>query len=224
MDSGLRFGTAAMANARFCLGLWLMVVVAASATQSNAQVVIADAVKLTHSDGPASGEVIADESEPAFSFSGTWYPGAVAGGYLDSFLFCTVSDSSKTAGYWAADVPTSGTYDVSTWYLAGTNRSTNTLYRILHAGGVSEVAVDQTTGGDWTSLGSHDFTDRAFVQISNRLAGTTPEDIIVDDELAGRERIHTLQHACGMVDEIAAGQRNQDDTHRFLESVLNIRG
>ncbi len=153
----------------------------AFALRSEGQVVVADAVKLTHINGPASGEVIVDESGPGFSFSGDWVDGTLAGGYLGSYIYDVASDSSKSAGYWVADVPTEGTYEVTAWYIPGSNRLTNVLYRILHAGGVSEVVIDQTSGGNWTSLGNYEFVDRGYIQISNRLTENRTEDIIIDD-------------------------------------------
>ena len=149
--------------------------------RSEGQVVIADAVKFTHISGPGSGEVIVDESQPGFSFSGAWTDGTLAGGYLDYYIYAAASDSSRSAGYWTADLTTGGTYEVTVWYIHGSNRLTNVLYRILHAGGVSEVAVDQTSGGNWTSLGSYEFSGRAYIQISNRIFLNTAEDIIIDN-------------------------------------------
>jgi len=131
--------------------------------RSEGQVVIADAVKLTHINGPGSGEAIVDESGPGFSFSGDWIDGTLPGGYSGAYIFDMASDSSRSAGYWTADLTTEGTYEVTVWYIHGSNRLTNVLYRILHAGGVSEVAIDQTSGGNWTSLGSYEFGDRGKV-------------------------------------------------------------
>lgn len=147
----------------------------------DAQVVIADAVKLTHTDGPASGEAIVDESEPDFLYSGYWVNGTGAGGYLDTYIYATASDLDRNAGCWVVDVPTDGTYDVTAWYIHGTNRLTNVLYKILHSGGIADVVIDQTSGGNWTSLGSYAFSGRAYIQISNRLTVDTAGDIIIDD-------------------------------------------
>jgi hypothetical protein len=84
------------------------------------------------------------------------------------------SDSSRSAGYWVVDVPADGTYEVTAWYIPGTNRLTNVLYRILHEGGVSESVIDQTSGGNWTSLGSYEFSGRAYIQKRRRVTRQYP--------------------------------------------------
>ncbi|MBN1900873.1 family 10 glycosylhydrolase, partial [Candidatus Sumerlaeota bacterium] len=146
-----------------------------------AQVVIADAVKLVHVDYPTTCVAIVDESEPGFSFSGDWVVGTVPGGYLNTYIYAVASDSYRKAGYWAMDIPADGTYEVTAWYIPGSNRLPNVLYKILHNGGVSEAEVNQTTGGNWTSLGSFDFSERCYIRISNRLTVDTVEDFIIDD-------------------------------------------
>ena len=165
-------------NTRFLL---IFLFMALFPFQSEGQVVIADAVKFTHIDGPEIAEVIVDNSSPGFSLIEGWSEGNFPGGHLDNYLFTLSSGSRLIVGYWAANIPIPGTYEVSLWYPAGSNRSPETHYRILHAEGISEATVDQTTGGDWTKIGNFQFEDRGVIQISNRTGEGIVEDIIVDN-------------------------------------------
>ncbi len=160
----------------------LLLIFTASPHFSDGQVVIADAVKLTHIKGPEFGEVIVDDSEPGFSTVGSWLKGTFTGGHQNTYLYVNASDTVKSCGNWIINLTTEETtYTVSVWYPAGSNRSKNVLYRILHAEGVNEVVINQTTGGNWTNLGSYHFKNRGYIQISAGLTVNPVYNIVVDD-------------------------------------------
>jgi hypothetical protein len=46
-----------------------------------------------------------------------------------------------------------GPYDVSVWYVHGTNRSSAARFEVTDTSGVQTVLVDQTQSGQWRSLG-----------------------------------------------------------------------
>ncbi|MGQ9652132.1 MAG: immunoglobulin domain-containing protein [Phycisphaerae bacterium] len=71
----------------------------------------------------------------------------------------------------SADLPVAGTYEVSVTWGANANRRTPILHRIAHAGGTTDVNVDQAaTANTWVSLGMYTFaagSDVGSVDVSN---------------------------------------------------------
>ena len=58
---------------------------------------------------------------------------------------------------WTPDLPAPGNYEVFVKYQADASRA-SAVYTIVHAGGNTDVPLDQTqNGGIWVSLGSFDF-------------------------------------------------------------------
>lgn len=104
---------------------------------------------------PVSPVVITvDNRDPSTSESGSW---AVSSGTspngADS-VWC----NSGCSFTWSATLPTSGSYEVFTWYTAHPNRISNVPYQIEHAGGTATVTVDQTQqASQWVSLGTWSF-------------------------------------------------------------------
>ena len=79
------------------------------------------------------------------------------------------------------DLPVETLYEVYGWWVASSNRATNTPFIVTHAGGVDTVRVDQTkNNGTWVKIGTYTFrgdsTDR--VVISN--AATTGQYVVAD--------------------------------------------
>jgi uncharacterized lipoprotein YddW (UPF0748 family) len=146
------------------------------------QVVIADAVRLVHVDGPSVAEVIVDNGDDAFFVNGDWGIGQFSGGYQGDYLWAGVSDDSLATAHWRLTPPVEGDYEVFIWYTASSNRSPQTRCRLEHAGGVSEITLDQTTGGDWEPLGTLHFVVSDYLfQLSNRFTPTLVEPLIIDD-------------------------------------------
>ena len=59
---------------------------------------------------------------------------------------------------WIPDIPESGSYPVYVSYQSFDNSAENVIYEIHHAGGVTEVSVNQRMGGGtWVYLGTYDF-------------------------------------------------------------------
>lgn len=161
---------------------FFLAVLLALGPASGADVVIADAVRCVHGEEPGSVEVIVDDSSPEFFKIGSWQPGVFSGGYLDSYLWSTASDTSPSSAYWLVGIPTAGTYEVAVWYPAGSNRLPDVDYWVQHAGGITRVTLDQTVGGDWERLGEFYFeAGQHIIGLSSRLSDDVFGDIIVDD-------------------------------------------
>lgn len=149
---------------------------------AGAQVVIADAVRLTHADGPGVAELIVDNGAPGFFTAGTWTARSNASGYEGDYLWASASDSNPAMAVWQFDVVTTGDYDVAVWYGAGSNRSAAVHYRVQTADGMATATLDQTTGGNWTPLGRFPFVAGAhLVHVSTAVSPDLAGDLIVDD-------------------------------------------
>jgi subtilisin family serine protease/peptidase E len=100
--------------------------------------------------------------------------------------------SASTLGYWATDylhdgnagkgsktvtliptVGTAGSYEVSVWYTAGSNRASNVPVDVIHAAGTSTVILNQRLGGGaWFSLGVFSFDTGTAGRVRIRTTGT----------------------------------------------------
>jgi|GEM_PF-1117088 len=115
--------------------------------------------------------VIIDNQSTYFSVSGTWATGTSAGYHCINYVFANTVTSDPTAtAIFTLNFSSGGTYDVSTWYVQGSNRPTDAQYVINHSGGTSTVYIDQTTNGSsWVSLGTFTFpATGGSVNITNK--------------------------------------------------------
>ncbi|MBN1478512.1 N-acetylmuramoyl-L-alanine amidase, partial [Candidatus Sumerlaeota bacterium] len=66
--------------------------------------------------------------------------------------------SDAAVATWVPEIPADGDYAVTACYGAGPDRATDAAYVIRHAGGISEVRVNQRMGGHtWVYLGTYAF-------------------------------------------------------------------
>ncbi len=85
----------------------------------------------------------------------------------DRIIQTTRTPTARTD--WTFDIREPGEYAVTVAYTSDRSRATDARYTILHAGGTSRVAVNQTIGGGtWVRLGTFRFAPgRARVTLSN---------------------------------------------------------
>ncbi len=104
-------------------------------------------------------DIIIDDGGAGFSqLSGSWTPGSSAGYYGSGYLFASSAASATATVEWRPTLPATGSYEVSVWYVAGGNRADNAPFAITHAGGTSNVSVNQqTSGAAWRVLGTFTF-------------------------------------------------------------------
>ncbi len=110
-------------------------------------------------------EVVADDGAPGYRESGAWADGpagfALREAYGDGqnpFALGTTREASTGSATWAPDLPEAGAYAVHVSYAAGPDRSDAARYTVRHAGGTSEVVVNQQIGGGtWVYLGAWEF-------------------------------------------------------------------
>lgn len=119
---------------------------------------------------PQPAEVIVDDGTPGYSESGLWIDGPVGFGararYGDGVHPFREGRSRAALGgsaarhmaTWTPDLPRAGAYAVHVSYADGPERSEAARYVVAHAGGRTDVLVNQTMGaGTWVYLGTFEF-------------------------------------------------------------------
>lgn len=138
-----------------------------------------------------------------------------ANGYVIADAVYFVPENQPDNSFtWSTDTALTGIYEVFARWTAASNRPTNAVYRVTHATGIVDVAVDQTqNGGVWTSLGT--FTLDAFSSVSllKNDDGYVVADAIrvvgtVNQEHSGLFFVHT--------DHLGTPRRVTDDTQTVV--------
>ncbi len=110
---------------------------------------------------PSYGEIIIDNVDPGFRIdSGTWSTGTMAtdryGADYRWVALVPSTDPPTAVARWTPRIPVSGNWQVYAWWPQGTNRPTNSPYRIYYKGGSAIVRVNQQAGGgQWNLLGTY---------------------------------------------------------------------
>lgn len=134
--------------------------------------------------GEIEREVIGDNDQGASVYreTGAWTKSASTGYNGGSYRFAATSATSTAQATWTLGVPQSGLYPVHVFYRAGTNRTPAARYEVHHAGGVSEVIIDQTVGNmTWNHLGDFWFDggSNAVVVLDNK--SPVPFRVVIAD-------------------------------------------
>ncbi len=107
-----------------------------------------------------SGEVIVDgTTDPEFQFlQGTWNIASASSKYGTDYFWvsCTGNAAESSATHkarWTPTLPVSGYWDLYVWYARGTNRATDSYWKIINAGSTQNVRLNQQVNGNgWTIL------------------------------------------------------------------------
>ncbi|MEM9694467.1 MAG: DUF3370 family protein [Myxococcota bacterium] len=143
-----------------------------------------------------TAEVIVDNGDPEYTEVGAWATSANGGfgGTGSRFISAGTGTNSAT---WTAALPSPGTYRVSAWWVASTNRAPDAVYTVRDAGGGTSVTVDQTSMGDqWNVLGEFQFDTTVGEVVLTDLASTglvsadairfeSTDDLVIDNRDAG---------------------------------------
>lgn len=99
-----------------------------------------------------------DQGKPFYRESGQWKTSRSKGFQGKSYRYSISNRQAKAAAHFTPNIPESGWYWVSVYYVNGTNRSVDTRYKIVHAGGESMVSINQEVHGNtWVYLGQFYF-------------------------------------------------------------------
>lgn len=129
-----------------------------------------------------SGTVLLDNSSAGFSLSDSTLWQADQGGapWMGNCLLG--SGDGEGAAVWAVPFPLDGVYSVRLWWTSGSDRSSSVCFRVLHAGGATDVFMDQlaTGGGEWIEAGTFSFQGESAVELlcSQSSQGTTVADAV----------------------------------------------
>ncbi|MCX7919982.1 MAG: family 10 glycosylhydrolase [bacterium] len=123
-------------------------------------------------------DFIIDDGDLGYTEVGTWtvtsaYPGYYGTTYRYGSQNATNTTRSAT---WRPTIDTAGNYEVFTWYVAGSNRSSTAQYIIGYAGGTNIVTISQReNGSQWYSLGTYPFTSgtTGYLMLTNYSNPTT---------------------------------------------------
>jgi D-alanyl-D-alanine carboxypeptidase len=126
---------------------------------------------LPNAGQPPEGFVIVDNPEALFA--GAWHTNDLMGGHRFNYRWIlTESDAPGATATYRPELEVPGLYNIYTWYLPGSNRTTSAMHQIGHRDGVLEFPIDQTRGEEgWTLLAERVALDpgaTSFVRIHNR--------------------------------------------------------
>ncbi len=153
-----------------------------------------------------SSEIIVDNDNPSSGYSetGNWTTGSIAG-YGGTYRVATSAATENASAVFTPNITQSGLYWVSVRCVAGTNRSPDVSFTIIHSGDTSIVNVNQEIHSDtWVHVGQYYFTAGLVnkITISNKSA-ELDQAIIADAVRLGGgigtqlDCLHTGQPASG---------------------------
>jgi hypothetical protein len=129
-------------------------------------------------------EQVVDDGHAGLVASGGWQA-VGAGGYAARYLQATTSLAASAAVTWTTDpLPADGVYALYVWYVPGLDRAGDAHYTVYHAGGATELTVDQRHHGyTWRYVGQFPARagQRLSVSLSNQSA--TPGRVVVADAI-----------------------------------------
>lgn len=97
-------------------------------------------------------DIIIDNTQA--QLTGVWSTGAFGAFYGSNYNFVSKGTGLRTATFQFTPQRTA-VYDVYEWHVAGANRALNAPHSVNHAGGSSQVVVNQQiNGGKWNKIGS----------------------------------------------------------------------
>ncbi|MFA6288005.1 MAG: cellulase family glycosylhydrolase [Opitutaceae bacterium] len=149
--------------------------------------------------GPAAAEIIVDNDDATgVTPTGTWTPSTYTTGFYDTNYIHDGNTGKGTKSFrFTPTLPTAGSYEVFTRWIAGSNRSSSVPVSIVTSTGTVATTVnEQINNGVWVSLGVYSFNagTAGSVLISNtgttgfvvadavKFVLQTPTEIIVDND------------------------------------------
>ncbi len=108
-------------------------------------------------ESPTALEVVVDNGDPGYEEEGSWQ-NTSSGGYGGTARYATAGPGSPAVARYRPIVPESGRYPLYVWFISGSNRASDALVRIRHAGGTEAVRITQQRDGwTWRYVGTYFF-------------------------------------------------------------------
>jgi N-acetylmuramoyl-L-alanine amidase len=145
-------------------------------------------------------EVIVDNNggPPGYDVTGTWYTSLFTGYLTLPYSYTWATTTETAVATWTPTFAHDGYYGVYAWYRPSINRVTDALYRIHHAGGVTEMRVNQETHGwSWLYLGTYYFLAGmgGHVELSNQ--SSQPGQAVIADAMRFGGGMGTIDYGGG---------------------------
>jgi hypothetical protein len=125
--------------------------------------------------GHQTNEFVLDNDDVEVSYVGNWSNSGASVYFGDAgdvpYRFASTSATETAYARYQPNISEAGFYPVYAWTRAGSDRASDQLYRVHHAGGSTEVTVNhRQVGNGLVYLGSYYFEDGAdgYVDVSNR--------------------------------------------------------
>lgn len=126
--------------------------------------------------GYQTNEVVLDNTDAVVTFEGNWSDAKDAQVYFGKagsvpYRQAATSKTDTAHARYTPTIPEAGFYPVYAWTPSGGDRASDQLYRVKHAGGITEVTVNhRRVGNGLVYLGTHyfDVGTNGYVDISNR--------------------------------------------------------
>ena len=144
---------------------------------------------VTHRDSlnlpktPAYEEIIDTEYDNASQIGEGWFPTANAGYYGTTPALLNEAGTGESYAEFLPVLGGTAEYEVYGWWVASTNRASDTPYIIKHADGEDTVRVDQSkNGSSWQLIGKYNFSgdgSESVIISDNSSAG--PQKFVVAD-------------------------------------------
>ncbi len=127
-------------------------------------------------------EKFMDTGDAGVTSNGSWFATANPG-YWESPSMLHELASDDEFYQFPLNLPAPGEYEIYGWWTSHANRAADTPYFITHAGGTTEVAVNQSEGGSmWNLIGTFQF-DGTPVENVKITAGASTNQFVVADGL-----------------------------------------
>jgi hypothetical protein len=126
-------------------------------------------------------ELVVDDSAPSVQFTGSWAQASTTAGFFGAGYHYRVAGDGSSSARWPFPGTADGTYELFARWTSGPNRASNATYTITHAGGTTNVSVDQrSNGGAWQSLGTFRFgpAPEQGVSLSDKADGVVIADAV----------------------------------------------
>lgn len=127
-------------------------------------------------------EKIIDTGDPECSLIGSgWFPSANTGYWGNTQAQLNqVGDGSAYAQF-DLELPVTAIYEVYGWWVASSNRCTDTPFIIKHKNGIDTVRVNQVQNGSmWKLIGTYQFSSDSSQKVIISNAGTTGTYVVAD--------------------------------------------
>jgi len=130
---------------------------------------------------PLFQKVIDTGDSNAAAIGGGWFESANPG-YWGATKSQLHSIGTGGSGFeFRPRLPARASYTLSAWWVASSNRSTDTPYIIAHSRGTDTVRVDQTANGSmWKTIGTYEFSGTSSDRVTITDAATTGFYVVAD--------------------------------------------